>query len=61
MKTKSYYYNVNECAKGVFEAKNKKEVRRHCEYVASLFFPTKGIRTLSIKRMRNQKPLIAKN
>jgi hypothetical protein len=54
---KTYYYEVNKCATGIFEAKNKREAKRYCRHLAELFFPTRGIEILKLTRIKKKGPL----
>ena len=54
---KTYYYEVNECMKGVFEAKNKREAKRYCRTLAEKFFPTRGLVSLKVSKVKTKTPL----
>ena len=54
---KNYYYEINGYIKGVTEAKNIFDARRHCKKLASIFCPNTIIRTTKIQRIKNNKPL----
>ena len=56
---KNYYYDIDGIAKGVYQAKSKREVRNHCYHMASIFFPTHGVKKITIKKMKHSKPLVS--
>ena len=56
---KNYYYDIDGIASGVYQAKSKREVRNHCYTLAALFFPNTGVQRITIKKMKNQKPLVS--
>lgn len=54
---KNYYYEINGFIKGVTEARNKIDARRHCRKLASIFCPNAEIRTIKTQRIKGNEPL----
>ena len=49
---KVYEYCVNGFIKGRLAARNKKEVKKHCQELAQTWCPTRGIETMKIERVK---------
>lgn len=48
-----YEYSINECVRGLVEARNKRAVKRMCKRMTQIYFPLRGIKTLEIKRVKD--------
>ncbi len=49
---KVYEYCVNGFIKGSLVAKSKREVKEHCQELAKIWCPTRGIETMKIERIK---------
>jgi hypothetical protein len=54
---KAYYYEINEYIRGVTEARNRWDAKRHCKHLATIFCPNAKIRSLRVSKIRANKPL----
>ena len=54
---KTYYYEINGYIKGVTTANSKWDARRYCKDLAKTFCPNAKIKSIKIRRLRNNEPL----
>ena len=56
---KSYYYEINGYIKGVTQARNKWDAKRHCKELAKTFCPNAKIKSIKIEKIRMDEPLVS--